>query len=41
MRGTLMFKVCKKLKETNNEFKIWNGECLGIFNPISKNAGGS
>ena len=41
MRGTLMFKVCKKLKETKNEFKIWNGECLGTFNPISKNVGSS
>ena len=29
MRGTLMFKVCKKFKETKNEFKLWNRECFG------------
>ena len=39
MRGTLMFKVCKKLKEIKNEFKIWNREYLGTFNPISKDVG--
>ena len=41
MKGTLMFKVCKKLKEIKNEFKIWNVEYLGTFNPISKNVGSS
>ena len=29
MRGTPMFKVCEKLKETKNEFKLWSMECFG------------
>lgn len=28
-QGTLMYKVCRKIKETKEEFKRWNREWFG------------
>ena len=29
MQGSPMFTVCKKIKETKNDFRRWNKECFG------------